>query len=110
VGFVFIGAMAPSLPSLLIGAASIGATGTGVKVCADTLVQRHVPDDHLGRVFSVFDMVVNVCLVLGITVTAFLSPASGQAPVLILSVGVLYVGTAVWYRWAARPRLSAHEA
>ena len=107
VGFVFIGAMAPSYPSLLIGAISIGAAGTGLKVCADTLVQRHVPDDHLGRVFSLFDMVLNVCLVLGVTVTAFLAPASGQAPMLILGIGVLYVGTALWYRWAARSRLSA---
>ena len=107
VGFVFIGAMAPSYPSLLIGAISIGAAGTGLKVCADTLIQRHVPDDHLGRVFSLFDMVLNVTLVLGITVTAFLSPLSGQAPVLLLAIGVLYVGTALWYRWAARSRLSA---
>lgn len=105
-GFVFIGAMAPSLPALLIGALSIGATGTGLKVCADTLVQRHVPDDHLGRVFSLFDMVLNVCLVTGITVMAFLSPASGQAPLLIMAIGALYVGTALWYRWAARSRLS----
>ena len=107
VGFVFIGAMAPSYPSLLIGAISIGAAGTGLKVCADTLVQRHVPDDHLGRVFSLFDMVLNVCLVLGVTITALLAPPSGQAPLLILGIGALYVGTALWYRWAARSRLSA---
>lgn len=107
VGFVFIGAMAPSFPSLLVGAASIGSAGTGLKVCADTLVQRHVPDDHLGRVFSLFDMALNVCLVLGVVVTAFLAPTSGQAPLLILGIGVLYVGTALWYRWAARSRLSA---
>lgn len=107
VGFVFIGAMAPSYPSLLIGAISIGAAGTGLKVCADTLVQRHVPDDHLGRVFSLFDMVLNVCLVLGVTITAFLAPPSGQAPLLIIGIGALYVGTALWYRWAARSRLSA---
>lgn len=107
VGFVFIGAMAPSFPALLIGAFSIGATGTGVKVCSDTLVQRHVPDDHLGRVFALFDMIVNVCLVFGITVTAFLAPPSGQAPLVILAIGVLYVSTALWYRRGGRPRLSA---
>lgn len=106
VGFVLIGAMAPSFPSLLLGAISIGAAGTGLKVCADTLVQRHVPDDYLGRVFSLFDMVLNVTLVLGITVTAFLAPPSGQAPLLILGIGALYVGTALWYRWASRSRLS----
>ena len=106
VGFVFIGAMAPSFPILLIGALSIGATGTGVKICSDTLVQRHVPDDHLGRVFALFDMIVNVCLVAGITITAFTAPASGQAVGLIIAIGVLYLGAALWYRLASRPRLS----
>ena len=52
-------------------------------------------------------MVLNVTLVLGITVTAFLAPPSGQAPLLILGIGALYVGTALWYRWASRSRLSA---
>ena len=100
----------PSYPLVLLGALSIGAAGTGVKVCSDTLVQRHVPDDHLGRVFSIFDMIVNVCLVLGITVTAFIAPASGDAPLLIAAIGVLYLATAGWYRWAARPRLSPEPA
>jgi MFS family permease len=108
VALVYTGAMTPSMPVLLAGAASIGFAGQGVKVCADTLVQRHVPDDHLGRVFAIFDMVLNVCLVGGITIMAFGSPQSGQAPGLILGIGVLLVGTALWYRWASRRRLSTH--
>ena len=108
VGLVYVGAMSPSFPVLLAGSASIGFAGQGVKVCADTLVQRHVPDDHLGRVFAIFDMVLNVCLVTGITVMAFGAPASGQAPTLILGIGVLLLGAALWYRWASHRRLSPH--
>jgi MFS family permease len=106
VALVYTGAMTPSMPVLLAGAASIGFAGQGVKVCADTLVQRHVPDDHLGRVFAIFDMVLNVCLVTGIAVMAFGAPKSGQAPALILGIGVLLAGTALWYRWASSHRLS----
>jgi hypothetical protein len=108
VGLVYAGAMSPSMPALLAGAASIGFAGQGVKVCADTLVQRHVPDDHLGRIFAIFDMVLNVCLVTGITIMAFGAPQSGQAPALTIGIGVLLVGTALWYRWASRRRLAPH--
>ena len=108
VALVYAGAMTPSMPALLAGAASIGFAGQGVKVCADTLVQRHVPDDHLGRVFAIFDMVLNVCLVTGITIMAFGAPRTGQAPALILGIGVLLAGTALWYRWASSHRLSTH--
>ena len=103
---VFAGAMVPSFPALLLGAASVGFTGQGVKVCADTLVQRHVPDDHLGRIFALFDMVLNVCLVAGISLMAFGSPPSGQAPVLIASLSAVLLGTALWYRWTSSRRLT----
>lgn len=103
IGLVIVGAMVPSYPVLLLGSLSLGFAGQSVKVCSDTLVQRYIPDDHLGRVFSLFDMLVNVCLVAGITAMAILSPDSGQAPVIYAAVGVLLVGTAAWYR-RHRPR------
>ncbi|MDP1876659.1 MAG: MFS transporter [Actinomycetota bacterium] len=98
IALVIAGAMIPAFGILLAGAASIGFAGQSVKVCSDTLVQRHVPDDHLGRVFSLFDMIVNVCLVAGIVVFAIVSPTSGQAPLTYAAVGILLVATAVWYR------------
>jgi MFS family permease len=94
---VIIGAQVPSFPVLLAGGVSLGFAGQSVKVCSDTLVQRHIPDDHLGRVFALFDMIVNVCLVAGITTMAVVSPDSGQTPVLYAAVGLLLVGTAAWY-------------
>lgn len=98
IGLVSVGAMLPDFPVLLGGALSLGFAGQSVKVCSDTLVQRFIPDDHLGRVFALFDMIVNVALVGGIVVFALVSPTSGQAPWIYVSVGFLLVIAAVWYR------------
>jgi len=98
IGLVIIGAVAPSFPALLAGSLSLGFAGQSVKVCSDTLVQRHIPDDHLGRVFALFDMLVNVCLVMGIASMALVSPDSGQAPMFYALIGVLLVVTAGWYQ------------
>lgn len=97
IGAYLAGALAVSLPLLLMGAASIGFAGQSAKVCADTLIQRHVDDHHLGRVFALFDMVHNVCVVTGVTVMAFAAPPSGQAAIAIIACGVLLISTALWY-------------
>jgi MFS family permease len=103
IGLVIVGAMTPSFPVLLAGSLSIGFAGQSVKVCSDTLVQRFIPDDHLGRVFALYDMIVNVCLVAGITWMAAASPTSGQAPVVYACVGILLIATSAWY-WRTGPR------
>jgi MFS family permease len=103
IGLVIGGAMTPSFPLLLAGSLSIGFAGQAVKVCSDTLVQRFIPDDHLGRVFALFDMIVNVCLVAGIALMALISPLSGQTPWLYAACGLLLLGTAAWY-WRRGPR------
>ncbi len=103
IGLVIIGSMVPSFPVLLAGSLSIGFAGQSVKVCSDTLVQRFIPDDHLGRVFALYDMIVNVCLVAGIAWMALASPSNGQAPVVYFLVGVLLLVTSAWY-WRTGPR------
>lgn len=103
IALIVVGAMTPTFWVLLLGAASLGFAGQSVKVCSDTLVQRHIPDDHLGRVFALFDMIVNVCLVAGIAVLAIVSPTSGQTPWTYAAVGVMLVLAAFWYR-RHRPR------
>ena len=94
---VIAGALAPSFPILLGGALSLGFCGQSVKVCSDTLVQRFIPDDHLGRVFALFDMLVNVALVAGITLFALVSPTSGQAVGVYIAVGLMLLVAAWWY-------------
>lgn len=105
IGMILAGSAAPSYPAVLAGAVSIGFAGQALKVCADTLLQRHIPDDRLGRVFALFDMIVNVCLVTGITLMAISSPPSGQAPVAYALTGIGLVGTGAWYWIRQRPRL-----
>ncbi|MDD2859381.1 MAG: MFS transporter [Candidatus Nanopelagicales bacterium] len=94
---VLAGAMSVSMPLLLGGAACFGLIGQSVKVCADTEIQLGIADDHLGRVFALFDMIVNAALVLGITLMAASAPASGQAPAMICAAGVLLVVTGAWF-------------
>lgn len=97
IGCVIAGALLPSFPVLLLGALSMGLSGQAVKVCSDTAVQREIPDDHLGRVFTLFDMIVNVSLVTGIVVMAVVSPANGDAPVLYALTGIGLISAALWY-------------
>lgn len=104
---VISGAMVPSFTLLLVGALSFGFAGQSVKVCSDTLVQRHIPDDHLGRVFALFDMIVNVCLVGGIVLIALVSPTSGQTPVLYGIAGAALIATAWWYAGSRTRRVHA---
>lgn len=105
IGLILLGSSAPWYPAILGGAASIGFAGQALKVCADTLVQRHIADDRLGRVFSLFDMLVNVCLVTGVTLMAVASPPSGQAPIAYVATGILLIGTGAWYWVRQRHRL-----
>ena len=101
---LFVTIAQTSLWPLVVGAFSLGFTGQSVKVCSDTLVQREIPDAYLGRVFALFDMAVNACLVLGVTAVAFISPESGISPVVYVGVGIVLAGTAVAY---LRHRVSA---
>lgn len=94
---LFVTVAQVSLWPLVIGAFSLGFTGQSVKVCSDTLVQREIPDAYLGRVFALFDMAVNACLVLGVAVVAFTSPESGVSPVVFAGVGILLAATAMVY-------------
>jgi hypothetical protein len=104
---VVIGATTPTFSLVLAAGFSIGFAGQAVKVCSDTLVQQNIPDDHLGRVFALFDMIVNVSLVTGVTVMALLSPVSGQAPAVYAAMGVLLLLTAAWYFWRGRTHISS---
>ncbi|MGA0010479.1 MAG: MFS transporter [Candidatus Nanopelagicales bacterium] len=92
------GMFLPALWPLLIAALSLGFANQAAKVASDTLIQREIDDDYLGRVFSLFDVAVNVALVAGIVAVAFTSPESGIAPITVLIVGALIAVNAAWYR------------
>lgn len=98
IGAFLAGALLPAFALILVGTAAVGFAGTSVKICADTLVQRHIADDHLGRIFALFDMIINVAMVTGITLMAFTAPLSGQATIAYALLVVLMVATALWYQ------------
>jgi MFS family permease len=94
---VLAGMYLPALWPLLGAAISLGFANQAAKVASDTLIQREIDDDYLGRVFSIFDVAVNVALVMGIVAVAFTSPESGIAPFAALAVAVLIAANAAWY-------------
>lgn len=91
------GASTTNFPALAVAAFSLGFAGQAVKVCSDTVIQRDVPDSRLGRVFAIFDMTVNIALVVGIIVVALLAPQSGIAPVLYIVIGIFLAVASLWY-------------
>jgi hypothetical protein len=80
----------------------LGFMSQAVKICVDTTLQESVADDFRGRVFSVYDTLVNVAYVAALLVAAVVLPASGiSAPVLVV-LGVGYLLTAAAYAAASR--------
>jgi len=76
---------------------AIGFSGQTVKICSDTIVQEDIDDAHLGRVFTLYDVVLNIGLVAGMVVAALGSPSSGVWPLGHILAGVILILTAVLY-------------
>ncbi len=87
---------------LVVGGLIIGLAQQAAKIGADTTLQHRIPDDHLGRVFSLFDVGVNVCLVLGALLVALVWPLNGVWPIGFVGLGAVYLLTALWYRSTTR--------
>ena len=65
--------------------------GQGVKVTNDALVQSKISDQFRGRVFAVYDVMVNGGIVLGAVLASLLLPRSGQSSVVPFLVGGIYI-------------------
>jgi MFS family permease len=76
--------------AIAVSAFGLGLTTQGIKICVDTTLQRIVGDVFLGRVFSIYDVLLNVALVLATVIAALVMPPDGRSLV-VLS------GAAVWY-------------
>lgn len=84
------------LPILLVSPL-VGLSNQSAKICSDSILQHRIPDEELGRVFAIVDMTVNVGLVIGVTLVAFLAPADGVSSLGFLALGVAYLSVAAWY-------------
>ena len=90
-------------PAAVVGGFLLGFMGQGVKICVDTTLQERIDDDHRGRVFSVYDTLVNVSYVIALLTAAVVLPPSGVSPPLVTAVGVGYLLTALLHIRMSRP-------
>ncbi len=96
---VLLGLPVPSYALLLAAVFVVGIAETGVKIAADTMVQRAIPDEFRGRVFSVYDIGYNGAFVLSALVPTLLRPVIGDLGIVLLTGG-LYFACAAWLaRW-----------
>lgn len=78
-----------------------GLAGQGVKVTNDALVQSKIADDFRGRVFAVYDVMVNAGIVFGAVLAAIVLPDDGVSALLPAIIAVAYFGFALF---ALRPK------
>lgn len=78
---VFFGLAVHHLITIALSAFMLSYAGQVAKIVADTTVQLHIDDAHRGRVFTFFDMLINVGIVIGVSVVAVIEPLRTQ-PVL----------------------------
>ena len=95
---LFASALAPLFLSidqnvfaLLLTGFLVSACGQGLKVTNDALVQSRIVDEFRGRVFAVYDVIVNFAIVSGAIIAALLLPNSGQSGTVPLLMAALYI-------------------
>lgn len=98
------------LPLLLLAALLLGFVAQSIKISVDTLVQQQIEDEFRGRVFSLYDAVFNVTLVVAAVLTASVLPEDGYSPVSVVVIAAGYAVTAVTYLRLARLTSSARTS
>lgn len=87
-----------SLVSVCIAAFTIAFAGQFLKINADTTIQATIDDSQRGRVFSIFDMLLNGALVLGISAFALIPALGKYAVISSLIIAATFVGCALLIR------------
>jgi MFS family permease len=90
------------LPLMIVSGTLLGFASQGIKICVDTTVQREIEDDFRGRIFTLYDTLFNLALVVAAVLTALVLPDNGHSPGSVITVGVVYVIAAAAYLRAAR--------
>lgn len=65
--------------AVLAGATAIGFAGQCVKISSDSVVQTTIEDAFRGRVFAIYDMSLNIGIIIGTALAAYLLPETGQS-------------------------------
>ncbi|MBC7463064.1 MAG: MFS transporter [Actinobacteria bacterium] len=87
--------------SLYVAGFFTSLCGQSLKVTNDALVQSKIDDYHRGRVFAVYDVVVNGAIVSGALCAALILPASGKSITVPLAISFVYV---IAYLGLLRPK------
>jgi len=87
-----------SLVSVCLAAFTVAFTGQFLKINADTTIQATIDDAQRGRVFSIFDMLLNGAFVLGICVFALIPALQKHSVLSSLTIALTFVGCAYLIR------------
>jgi len=88
--FPIILAVHQSQVTLIVTAFFTAFCGQNLKVTNDALVQSKIDDYFRGRVFALYDVIVNGAIVSGALIAALLLPVSGVSAVVPLLVSLSY--------------------
>lgn len=72
-----------------------GMAGQAVKVTNDAIVQQRTTDIYRGRVFAVYDVLVNAAIVSGALFCAFFLPPDGLTKIVPIGVALAYLSAAL---------------
>ena len=86
-------AISPSVIPLYIAAFFTSFFGQSLKVTNDALVQAKIDDNFRGRVFAVYDVIVNGAIVSGAILAALILPTSGKSTLVPVLISILYLFT-----------------
>jgi MFS family permease len=91
-------------PSLVVAGLLLGFCAQAAKICVDTLLQETVDDAFRGRVFSVYDTLVNVSFASAAGVAAVVVPDDGHSYPVLSAIAGGYALTAFIYGLFVRLR------
>lgn len=98
VAVTLLGAVVQVFPAALFvpwavvaSALGLGITTQAVKICVDTTIQRVVGDVYLGRVFSIYDVVLNAVFVVATVIAALVLPPTGKSYAVLAAASLWYL-------------------
>jgi MFS family permease len=100
-GGLLVAGVVPALVTVMIGFLLIGVAGGQIDIAAQTLLQRTVGEDHLGRVLGIFEGLYWGSLGVGALLAGWLVAAAGIEAA-IIGCGVALSAVAVLARRALR--------
>jgi MFS family permease len=91
-----LGVLRPDLAGFVVRGVFLGFAGQTVKVCSDTIVQEDVDDAHRGRVFSWYDVAVNVGIVTGVVLATLALSTATSTTVMALVMATVAILAGTW--------------